>query len=109
MSHTKGPWDVENPMEESLWIVEAGREAYDWTPIATIPIGEPNGGFDAITAEANAALLAAAPDLLEALRSLLAECERNGSFADVGFQHPEVRPFFDAAKAAIAKAENRIP
>lgn len=53
---------------------------------------------------ANVRLICAAPDLLEALTGLLAECNRHGCFEHVSFEYPTVKPFFDAARAAIAKA-----
>jgi len=57
--------------------------------------------------DADAQLISSAPDLLASLRALLAECERHGSFAEVGFNHPLVKPVFDAARTAIAKAEGQ--
>ena len=47
-----------------------------------------------------AALFAAAPDLLEALRDLVALCR-------IGDEKTEARRRYDAAYAAIAKAEGR--
>jgi hypothetical protein len=48
---------------------------------------------------ANAALIAAAPDLLAALRELVAESEND-------FHHPNTGGF-EIARAAIAKAEGK--
>lgn len=52
-------------------------------------------------------LIAAAPELLDSLKALLAECERHGCFEHVSFDHPMVKPAFDKAYAIIAKAEGR--
>jgi hypothetical protein len=49
----------------------------------------------------------AAPELLEALRSLLAECDRHGCFAEVSIDHPMIKPVFDTARAALAKAQDK--
>jgi len=74
---TPGPWSVEDPMgsDIGLWIVEANKEAYEWTCIASVPRDDE----DTRSAEArfitkaeqraNAQLLAAAPTMYEALES----------------------------------------
>lgn len=87
--HTPGPWHV-----------ELGGFVYSKTKkVADVGL---NGGYFAsrISAEpertANARLIAAAPELLEALEALLADHEKyceHGSFESA-----------DAARAAIAKA-----
>jgi hypothetical protein len=56
-----------------------------------------------------ARLFSAAPELLDALRNLLAECDRHGCFEHVSFEHPMLKPIFDAARTAIAKAEGAQP
>lgn len=45
--------------------------------------------------------------LVDALRGLLRECLRNGSFAEVGYEFPTVKPVFDAAYAALYAAEHK--
>jgi len=62
--------------------------------------GPTNGGVD--QQEANARLIAAAPDLLEALKKLLNECEQAGLTDARDFKWPQVTSL---ASAAIAKAE----
>lgn len=54
---------------------------------------------DALKREADAQLIAAAPDLLEQLSSLLAMCERQEDFNDDGDGC-----MFEHARAAVAKA-----
>jgi len=61
--HTPGPWAVENPMDFELSIVEANKPTHEWKFIASIPTS-PEFDFPRSTAEANARLIAAAPDLL---------------------------------------------
>jgi len=57
-------------------------------------------------AQANAALIASAPELLEALRLCLPLAERlYRTFPDDGQEQDYYRPLLDAARAAIAKAE----
>lgn len=86
MSHTPGPWWVEktdHPMGE-------GREVHDdWGLTANV-----NG--DSATSQANAALISAAPDLLEACEMLLTYL---GDWDD-----PEDETCV-AARKAIAKAK----
>jgi hypothetical protein len=84
--HTPGPW--------------AYRKAFDTSQ--TFYIEGPDGSWlckSTISAtEANARLIAAAPELLEALKDAMA------TFANVQFPHGEYR-FMGMARAAIAKAE----
>ena len=91
--HTKGPWKVSHHMNaEHLVYPEVGR-----TPICLIA-----GMFSTKTKNANVRLIAAAPELLEALLELLNSCV----LADV---HEELSGIvtgetMDKARAAIAKA-----
>lgn len=80
-THTLGPWDVETPFD-GFSIVEAGKPTFKWRFIAHVPTEKEND-IHFLEAEANARLIAAAPDLLEALL------------------HPEDRAM---AEAAIKKA-----
>ena len=77
--HTPGPWKLVD--RDSVLI-----------PIAPYEWAEAYGGT-----EANARLIAAAPDLLEALKGMLLH---------MGMDEDEWnKPTFDHARAAIAKAE----
>ena len=63
--HTPAPWDVEDPMEDSLWIVPGGKQTYEWWPIAVCSMpDEDDHLFTSAEVRANAALIARAPDLL---------------------------------------------
>lgn len=97
-AHTPGPWEVAEakryeggePITEELFV----RAPEDDDP-ATSSINE--------VAQANARLIAAAPDLLAALR--LAQAW----FTARPAQRPDFTAVRDAMEAAIAKAEGRQP
>jgi hypothetical protein len=118
MSHTPGPWEVEP--------LEPGRKYYGtkvrlnadsvvevWTNSGPMKASEreiangwePDHGFDHVesaTDLANARLIAAAPELLEALKQLLdytAACEGMLNASEAGQ--------CKKARAAIAKAEGK--
>lgn len=73
-SHTPGPWSVEDPIDSDLCIVEANKPVHEWKFIATIYLRQGNDPdeFSHAVSEANARLIAAAPELLEALEDLFA-------------------------------------
>lgn len=106
--HTPGPWAVEDPMSFELTIVEANKPTHEWVFIASLSLPERRGDPDAFprtVVAANARLIAAAPDLLQALIDLnagiLPSAESNAS------GNPEweyVSKRINAARAAIAKA-----
>lgn len=97
-THSPAPWQSGNL---TGFVRDARKD-----PVACVYGSYGNPNCDA-TMCANVALIRAAPDLLAALKGLLEECDINGSFAEVGYEFPSVKPVFDAARAAIAKAEGR--
>lgn len=104
--HTPGPFEVQNPMGSfvGLWVVQAGLVAHEWSCIAIVPRDEDRSGKHFITKceqYANAALFAAAPDMLEALEWFV-ELVSSG---DVGFWNPEDEDKVKFARAAISKAK----
>ena len=97
-THTPGPWTLD-PI--SLEVRADSRR------IAAVAIPGRFGTstlFDVPTADANAALIAAAPDLLAAVRDLLREVEHDASH-EPGPVHP--KSLIGRARAAIARAEGR--
>lgn len=98
MSHTPGPWKWDgnvcdyDPEQEAPWLV------LDPDSSTTDPIlrGEIHCGNPA-----NARLIAAAPDLLEALRGLLADVQEYQTINHLGGENNHRQVF---ARAAIAKA-----
>lgn len=102
--HAPGPWDGSHPFQE------AGKDA-GYRPIFSKNRG---GGIDLICMvrargpddpeqEANARLIAAAPEMLEALQRLV-EIEDGPGMAVIGWCDA-----LDAARAAIAKATGSQP
>lgn len=77
--HTPGPWTVEDPMgPDILSIVEAGKRSYEWRFIATVSLDDDeDDDIPRREAEANAILLAEAPNLLAALAPFAAAAEHD--------------------------------
>jgi hypothetical protein len=107
--HTPGNWEVQDPMGDDvgLWVVQQGLEAYQWSCIAIVPRDEDRSGSHFITKReqyANARLIAAAPDLLEALVKMLDHYGPPLSSIDYHDNHP-----ITLARAAISKATGLTP
>jgi len=96
MKHTEGPW-VQFVLDgECRAIMPAGRDG----DIC---------GFDLAPSEANAALMTAAPEIIEALRAMTQRYVDLVNSGDAGFWDPEEDAEVIAARAAIAKAQGRQP
>lgn len=99
--HTPGPWEIGsiNKRDKNLWWAAV------FTPKSTGKFHTPRAGealgVDREECEGNARLIAAAPDLLEALRAL-AECVEG--YRQTGCLGAWDKPLGEA-RAAIAKAE----
>ncbi len=86
--HTRGPWQIAEPDDGNFKTVVFDA---DMMTVATVPTATFEG-------DANARLIAAAPDMLAALKELLAVSELAVVRSDrLGFAH-------EAAKSAVAKA-----
>lgn len=92
--HTPGPWQV-GPVFDNYGTLEVIIE--HMTPAGNLVVAVALGGLAG--QDANAHLMAAAPDLLEALRDLEAMAER---YRPPGNSMPDAQK---KARAAIAKAE----
>ena len=82
--HTPGPWDIKFQENNENWLVMHGLDA-----VAECP------DWNGMPGNANARLIAAAPELLEAAKSYLAVI------------HGDNSPEAIALRAAISKAEGR--
>jgi hypothetical protein len=97
---TKGPWVAEGAGGGYLYV---SANYGEFVTIAKIPVPIHSIPYPLAEAEANARLIAAAPDLLEALQAVLNDCHdldmvpSNERGRDIGA--------FDMAVAALAKAE----
>jgi hypothetical protein len=97
MKHTQGPWHTTEPnaINGKRFICTEGPVGVFYT--VAITMGD--AAWSHIDDAANARLIAAAPDLLDALRMMLSEYE------ELRFEQPERWPTAAAAaRAAIAKA-----
>lgn len=65
-----------------LSIVEANKETYQWEFIASLTLPEDGEGFPLETVEANARLIAAAPELLEACKAAIALLDHQGMYCE---------------------------
>lgn len=104
--HTPGPWEVSKGYDGSISV--SATRPYR---INNISAGTPvicdvyqHLEFDSFSGEANARLIAAAPELLDALRGLLALEEENLR----GYDDIDVCTEVQFARAAIAKATGRV-
>jgi hypothetical protein len=99
-AHTPGPWTV-----SPAGTTHSARVCAEYGPhgdICTLSEQDTqcDGGRDIGVELANARLIAAAPELLDALESITDQLDRVGD-------HRKDRPFIDAARAAIAKAKGQ--
>ena len=95
MSYTKGPWRVHSTANEALAIYSGFRR------VATVPHSDREGLPED---EANAKLIAAAPELLEALQLLTKQCDQWHNGKGAGSLSYWAGPGREAALAAIEKA-----
>lgn len=94
-SHTPGPWQVVTPARPMDGFTRAVTDRVGAALAWVLPHGA--GGAD----EANARLIAAAPELLAALEATLALWREHG----LGDGDDESEPVWNAALAAVAKAK----
>ena len=99
-THTKGPWHTGQGNGEGSIFCESGRMRLESGGTTLYPVCAISRGWDEGEDAANARLIAAAPDLLEALREMAEHWPP---------QKPESPAFmaYINAMSAIAKAEGR--
>ena len=109
--HTKGPWELQKPMfgEQHIYVHSEnsvdGKAGSGRQHICVLPYEGKNGG--AVYHEmfnANARLISAAPELLEALKGML---EQFNYHTTIGINHEESEAIAKA-RAAIAKAGGAV-
>jgi hypothetical protein len=104
--HTPGPWVWDgnvcdyNIDQEAPWLVTS-----EYHKDQRLPSGVILGGQIQCHSEANARLIAAAPELLEALKDLLDHYTSLVNSGDAGNWDAETEGEVIATRAAIAKAE----
>lgn len=102
---TPGPWTIEEPMgADNPWIVEAGKAVHEWRCLAIVPCDADDDEVPRLEAEANARLIAAAPDLyrlLTAAKHALRSYQYGNAATDLA------KDIADDAEKLIAKAEGR--
>jgi hypothetical protein len=104
-AHTPGPWKTGH---SDPWSVEHDRYGnLAWIGIKAkrkvVAIAMTAGRHENPEYQANARLIAAAPDLLAALQGLLSACDR---FAERWAYDDEGKALADAARAAIARTQS---
>lgn len=113
VSHTPGPWiasmQVARDGQELGWIIDTlgprgGRIGWASRAYADTNTGARLDGVEGNESEANARLIAAAPELLAALRDLC-DAIPDETIAD----DPPLGVWVTQARAALAKAEGREP
>lgn len=108
MSHTPGPWkndgvDVFRSDEGPVWVIE--DEAETNICLAFVFASGVNLQVSEDEAAANANLIAAAPDLLVALKDMVKATDNwNASVQDIIGRQPHTGIDLENARAAIAKA-----
>lgn len=98
--HTPGAWELwQAPTGEfavrTTYTDDQGRRTTTWPAVCNAG-GQPN--------EANARLIAAAPDMLEALKQFVEEYVEMINSGDCGFWDPEKEDKVIKARAALSKA-----
>ena len=106
-SFTPGPWKViEGPFISVVteWTVMDDDDPSSATHHTIVHDCDHDGWVDLSVPRANARLIAASPDMLEALKAAIANSDANvGSLG----RTPEAQAVYDQVAASIAKAESR--
>lgn len=100
MSHTAGPWKAFISNGVIAVMAASGKEIIHWS-------GFDSSEYSSKTDEANAVLIAAAPELLDALKKNQEWLLYNGPGWMDGITHPLFVEANNRAFEAIAKAEGR--
>ena len=99
--HTPGPWEIDNERDEAICVWKRGGEGAISGVIATVRTTTWCHNEQQDEQRGNARLIAAAPELLEALKACDLQLLQSNNDSDYA------REAHEAALAAIAKAEGR--
>lgn len=97
--HTPGPWHMGAGNGEGSIFADNGRMRFE-NGTTLYPIASVNQGWEVDEDEANACLIAAAPELFSALKEIISQIDQGGSSGKVFARDACIA----AARAAIAKA-----
>lgn len=106
---TPGPWGIEDPLGPEIMSIVANPEGetYEWTFVAQVTADDDNTeaqGISFAEAQANAALIRAAPELYTELRHLVRLME---PLEDRGLLNIPGLATLNGARAALKKAEGQ--
>ena len=105
--HTPGPWHIGVGNGEGSIFADNGRTRIEIGGTTLYPICQVNRKWEDEEDEANARLIAAAPELLQAIKDLFRECAMvHKSWGD-GANTKEADAAIKRAKDAIAKATGK--
>ena len=99
IKHTPGPWKVNKKVKTSIEQEKAGQGMN-----IICECQDPDGERTTEEDKANARLIAAAPDMLEALKELYKQCNMVHKHWGEGSNQKEADAAIEAGKKAIAKA-----
>lgn len=102
--HTPGPWTVERGSDRHEWFISGNR----WIQLATVygcEAQDDHRGEGQREGRANATLIAAAPEMLEALAVTLASVTHEETTTADEATKDAMRGIAKRLRAAIAKAE----
>lgn len=102
--HTPGPWRV----GDAGMTVFGPKQPDGSLPKRIAEVGNPRAILTSDNTKANARLIAAAPELLEALRECITDDNANGMQPGLGPQVRRLKAINEIARAAIAKAEGSL-
>ncbi len=101
--HTPGPWTIstKDPFEYAINAINGDPDIHSgsWDELATVYGAEDEGTLGKLKGQANARLIAAAPELLEIVKAII---NYDGEDGVTG-----INALFSIAESIIAKAEGR--
>lgn len=103
--HTPGPWSIEQFCHPYRETGDVTVTSYTKTHHNPLRIGRAYNIIGRDETMSNARLIAAAPDMLEAIKKMLTQFADHAQYDDEGFDTSAI----ESAIAAVAKAERGTP